>query len=171
MSQIMDMDMTTISQVKTTNGKSKCIPWEFLKKFLAKCEDEEQVFKVFAIVVYRMVIFPKVPNHIETAVVDLVEQVEHKANPISAIVVETICSLNFCRRKVEGQFIGCVQLLYMWIKSHFWGMYSKSLKHFMDTFMPLEEFVKTTWLMYQLREQWVYALRTLDSKKVTWKAP
>ena len=40
---------------------------EILKKFFAKCENEEQVFKVFVIVVYEMVIFPKVPNHIEAA--------------------------------------------------------------------------------------------------------
>ena len=60
MSQIMGMDMATISQVKTKKGKNGCILWEFLKKFLAKCEDEERIFTVFAIVVYVMVIFPKV---------------------------------------------------------------------------------------------------------------
>ena len=70
MSQIMGMDMATISQVKTMKGKSKCIPWEFLKKFLAKCEDEEWIFTVFSIVLYGMVIFPKVSNHIEAVVVD-----------------------------------------------------------------------------------------------------
>ena len=40
----------------------------------------------------------------------------------------------------------------------------------MDTFVPLEEVVKKTWPMHQLREQCVDALRTLDSDKVTWKA-
>ena len=98
MSQIMGMDMTTISQMKTTKGKSKCLPWEFLKKLFAKCEDEEQVFKVFAIVVYEMVVFPKVPNHIETTVADLVEQVEHQVNHVPTIVAETIRSLIFYRK-------------------------------------------------------------------------
>ena len=65
MSQIMGMDMTTISQMKTTKRKNECLSWEFLKKFFAKCEDEERVFKVFAIVVYKMMIFLKVTNHIE----------------------------------------------------------------------------------------------------------
>ena len=51
---------------------------EILKKFFAKCEEEEEhVFKVFAIVVYEMVIFPKVSNYIEAIVANLVEQVEH----------------------------------------------------------------------------------------------
>ena len=48
-------------------------PRDFVKKFLAKSEDEERVFNVFAMAVYGMVIFSKVPNHIEAIVVDLVE--------------------------------------------------------------------------------------------------
>ena len=69
----MGMDITTINQVKTMKGKSECILWEVLKNFLAKCEDEKQIFTIFAIVVYGMVIFQKVTNHIEAAMVDLVE--------------------------------------------------------------------------------------------------
>ena len=87
--------------MKTMRGKSECLPWEFLKKFLAKCEDEEQVFKVFAIVVYGMVIFTKVPNHIEAIVVDLVEKIDNQANHVLAIVAKTICPFNFCCRKGE----------------------------------------------------------------------
>ena len=76
-------------------GKSECIPSKFLKTFLAKCEDKEWIFTIFAIVVYGMVIFPKVLNHIEAVVVDLVEQVEHQANPVLTIMAETFRSLNF----------------------------------------------------------------------------
>ena len=141
-----------------------------MKNFLAKCEDQERVFKVFAIAVYEMVIFPKVLNHIESVVVSLVEQVDNQANLVLAIFAETIRSLNFCRKKGERQFIGCVQLLYIWIKSHFWGKYTKPLKHFIDTFVPINEFMKKDWPMHQMREQWVAVLRNLDSDNVTWKA-
>ena len=99
MSQIMGLDITTIGQVKSMKGKRECLLWEFLKKFLAKCEDEERVFKVFAIVVYEMVIFPKFSSRIEVAIVNLIEQVEHQANHVPAIMTETIYSLNFCRKK------------------------------------------------------------------------
>ena len=51
-----------------------------MKKFLTKCDDEERVSNLFAMVVYGMVIFPKVLNHIEAVVVDLVEQVNSQAN-------------------------------------------------------------------------------------------
>ena len=70
---------------------------DFVKKFLVKCEDQEWVFKVFATAVNGMVIFSKVLNHIEAAIiVDLVEQVDNQANPVLAIIAETIHFLNFC---------------------------------------------------------------------------
>ena len=140
------------------------------KKFLNKCEDEEWIFKLFAIMVYGMVIFPKVLNHVEAVIVDLVEQVDNQANPIPTIVVKTISSLNFYWKKGEGEFIGCVQLLYIWIRSHFWGTYTKSLKHYMDSFVPLKEFKKKEWPMHQLGEQRVAVLWNLDFDNVTWKA-
>ena len=84
-----------------------------MKKFLTKCEDEEWVFEVFAIMVYEMVIFPKVPNHIEAAIMDLVEQVEHQVNHVPTIVAKTIRSLIFIERKGERQFMRCVQFLYV----------------------------------------------------------
>ena len=76
-------------------------PWNFVKKFLAKCDEEERVFNVFAMAVYRMVIFSKVPNHIEAVVVDLVEQINNQADPVTTIIVKTIRSLNFCHKKGE----------------------------------------------------------------------
>ena len=51
--------------------------------------------------------------------VDLVEQVNNQTNLVLVIIVETIPSLNFHRKKGKGQFIRCIQLLYIWIRSHF----------------------------------------------------
>ena len=41
----------------------------------------------------------------------------------------------------------------------------------MDTFIPINEFLKKDWLMHQTIEEWVAALRNLDSDSITWKAP
>ena len=54
---------------------------------------------MFSMAVYGMVIFPKVSDHVEAAVVDLVVQVNSQANPVLTIIVETIHSLSYCRRK------------------------------------------------------------------------
>ena len=39
MFQIIGIDVTIIGQMKSQKGKSMCLPWDFVKKFLAKCED------------------------------------------------------------------------------------------------------------------------------------
>ena len=58
----MGTDAKVIEQMKKEKGKTECLPWEFVKKYLAKREDEERVSNVFAMAVYGMVIFLKVPK-------------------------------------------------------------------------------------------------------------
>ena len=70
---------------------------------------------IFALVVYGTLIFPQSLAYINAAVVDQIEQIENQVNPVLAIVVETIRSLNYYKRKGKGDFIGCVQLLYIWM--------------------------------------------------------
>ena len=77
-----------------------------MKKFLAKCEDQKRVFKVFAVAMYGMVIFLKVPNHMEAVMVDLVEPVDNQANHVSAIIAKTIRLLNFCRKRAKNSLSG-----------------------------------------------------------------
>ena len=41
----------------------------------------------------------------------------------------------------------------------------------MDTFVPINKFLKKDWPMHQMKKQWVVALQNLDLDSVTWKAP
>ena len=43
MSQIMGIDAQISGQIKSQKGKSEGLIWDFVKKFLTKCEDEEWV--------------------------------------------------------------------------------------------------------------------------------
>ena len=74
---------------------------------------------VFALAIYGLVIFPKVSGHVEIAVIDVIEQIESQANSVPAIVVETFRTLNFCRRSGSEDLVCCIQMLYVWIRSHF----------------------------------------------------
>ena len=85
-------------QVKKQTRNNECLSWDFLKKYILESEDDDRVSNVFAMVVYGMVIFPKVPDHDETAVGNLIEQLNGQANPVMAIIAETICSLSYCHR-------------------------------------------------------------------------
>ena len=86
----MDIEAKVIDQVKKKKGNSEYLPWKFIKKYLSKSEDDKRVSNLFAMAVYGMVIFPKVPFQIEAAVVDLIKQVNSQANPVPTIIFETI---------------------------------------------------------------------------------
>ncbi|MFQ6658097.1 hypothetical protein Gotur_027511, partial [Gossypium turneri] len=66
---------------------------------------------LFALAIYGLVVFPKVLGHIEVAVVDFFKKLGQRINPVPTILAETFRSLNACRRKGEGCFIGFAQLL------------------------------------------------------------
>ncbi|MBA0638752.1 hypothetical protein Godav_025181 [Gossypium davidsonii] len=66
---------------------------------------------MFALAVYGLIVFPKVLGHIEVAVVDFFKKLRYGINPIPTILAKTFRSLNNCRKKGEGRFIGCAQLL------------------------------------------------------------
>ena len=72
----------------------------------------------FALSIYGLVIFPGILGYIEMVVVDTSEQIQHDCNPSPAILAETFRSLNYYRRNQEERFLGCTQLLYIWVKSH-----------------------------------------------------
>ena len=113
---------------------------------------------VFALAIYGLIIFSKVPEHVEVAVIDVIEQIKSQANPMSTIVVETLRTLNFCRRNENEDLICYIQMLYVWIRSHFCGTNSTSLKFYMRDFSPIMHFCKMVWPRNQTRAQWVVAL-------------
>ncbi|XVE95416.1 hypothetical protein REPUB_Repub02eG0095200 [Reevesia pubescens] len=80
---------------------------------------QEQASELFALAMYGLMVFPKIFGHVEGSVVDFYGQVNKGINPASSILVETIRTLNFCRRKRKGRLIGCTQLIYVWLQSHF----------------------------------------------------
>ena len=119
LSQLMRLEETVVEQNIRKKGKSECFAWDFFKRYIAKNDEEDQVLDVFSLAIYRLVIFPKVPRHVEVAVIDVIEQIEGQANPVPAIVAETLRTLNFCRRSGKGDLVCCIQMLYVWIRSHF----------------------------------------------------
>ncbi|EOY01013.1 Uncharacterized protein TCM_010930 [Theobroma cacao] len=133
--------------------------------------EDEQGLLAFAMAIYGLVVFPKVLGHVEVSVIDFFDQVTRSINPAPSILAETFRSLNFCRRKGEGRFIGCAQLLTIWIKSHFECKESKFRKLYLSVSCPILEFCESEWPDYKRKEEWVARLRRLMSIEVTWRAP
>ena len=116
---MMNVDASLLASVIRLKGKNECVQCDFLERYMIENDDDNRVIDIFGLMVYGILIFPQSPGYVNAAVVDLIEQINNQANPIPAIVAETIRSLNLCRRKGEGDFIGYAQLLYIWIRSHF----------------------------------------------------
>ncbi|MBA0749442.1 hypothetical protein Gogos_003367 [Gossypium gossypioides] len=60
-------------------------------------------------------------------------------------LAETIISLNFIRRKGDDNFFGCVQLLFIWMKSHFRCLYKRFRQVFVPSTRPIKEFLESKW--------------------------
>ena len=163
----MNVDASLLASVTRLKGKNECVQCDFPERYMIENNDNDRVIDIFGLVVYEILIFPQSPGYVDAAVVDLMEQINNQANPVPAIVAETIRSLNFCRRKGEGDFINYAQLLYMWIRSHFWGKCETSIKFHMSTIVRIFEFCKKEWLKDQIREQWVATLLSLDPVYIT----
>ncbi|KAG8496456.1 hypothetical protein CXB51_009049 [Gossypium anomalum] len=109
--RLTDMiDTWAKKQIKKKNETS-CIPWFSLRNLVLNHPDMLKRVNLFALAIYGLIVFPRVLRHIEVAVVDFFEKLKQGINPVPTILAETFRSLSICRRKGEGHFIGCAQLL------------------------------------------------------------
>ncbi|KAG8490012.1 hypothetical protein CXB51_015447 [Gossypium anomalum] len=156
-------------QIKKKN-ETICIPWSFLRDMVLNHPDMLKRVNLFALAIYGLVIFPKVLRHLEVAVVDFFERLKQGINPVLTILAETFRSLSSCRRKGEGRFIGCAQLLNVWILSHFWKVERTPFHMFSKTFAPLEVYLEKEWPKEVTEQYWVSVFQNLRAEDITWRA-
>ncbi|KAK5834149.1 hypothetical protein PVK06_018023 [Gossypium arboreum] len=158
------------TQIKQ-KGDGKCIPWRNLRDLILAHPDVKKRVDVFALSIYRLVIFPKALGHIDEAVTDLFDRLGKGTTPVPAILAETFRSLNACRRAGEGRFIGCVQLLLSWFHSHFWKVEKISYRIFSKNYSLLKELVATPRRDDVTEENWMTVLQNLQEENIEWRAP
>ncbi|MBA0747912.1 hypothetical protein Gogos_004778 [Gossypium gossypioides] len=83
---------------------------------------------LFTFAVYGLIVFPKALGYVSVELANFLFQVEKGVNPVPAVLAETIISLNFIRRKGDERFLGCTQLLFVWMKNHFMCFISAFVK-------------------------------------------
>ena len=140
-----NIDASVFVPVTRLKGKNECVQYDFLERYIIEKNNDDRVIDIFALVVYGTLIFPQSSGYVDAVVVDLIEQIDNQVNFFPAIIVETIRSLNYCIRKGKGDFIGCVQLLYIWIQSRFWGKCEVSLRFCMSIMVMVREFCQKEW--------------------------
>ncbi|KAK5802319.1 hypothetical protein PVK06_029907 [Gossypium arboreum] len=169
--RLTDMtDTWAEKQIKKKN-ETICIPWSSLRDLVLNHLDILKRVNLFALAIYGLVIFSKVLGHLEVAVVDFFEKLKQGINPVPTILAETFRSLNSCRKIGKGRFIGCAQLLNVWILSHFWKVERTPFHMFSKTFSPLEAYLKKEWPKEVTEEHWVSVFQNLRAEDITWRAP
>jgi len=94
------------------------LKWKMLEIELEKKSGSEKE-RLIALGIFGLVLFPS-----QTRVVSLdaattyIEYENTQVNLVAAILVETILTLNHCRRTRKGAMRCCTQLLYIWMVSH-----------------------------------------------------
>ncbi|MFQ6662679.1 hypothetical protein Gotur_030454 [Gossypium turneri] len=76
-------------QIKKKNEVS-CVPWFSLRELVQNYPDISKRMDLFALAIYRLIVFPKVLGHIKVAVVDFLEKFRHGINPVPTILTETL---------------------------------------------------------------------------------
>ena len=113
LAQMTNIDASAFVPITRLKGENKCVQYDFLERYILENNNDDRVIDIFTLVVYGTLIFLQLPGYVDATVVDLTEQIDNQANPVPTIIAETIWSLNYCRRKGEGSFIGCAQLVYI----------------------------------------------------------
>ncbi|MFQ6669001.1 hypothetical protein Gotur_034427 [Gossypium turneri] len=90
--------------------------------------------------------------------------------PVPVILAETFRYLNACRRAGEGRFIGCAQLLLVWLYSHFWKVEKVSYRVFSENYSPLKKLVAAPKRDDITEEKWMVIHQNLQEEDVEWRA-
>ncbi|MBA0778224.1 hypothetical protein Gotri_006117, partial [Gossypium trilobum] len=87
--------------------------------------------------------FPKALGYLSVQLADFLFQFEKGVNPSPAVLAKTIISLNFIKKKGDEHFLRCVELLFVWMKSHFRCLYKHFHQVFVPSTRPIEEFLES----------------------------
>ncbi|XP_052874434.1 uncharacterized protein LOC128279515 [Gossypium arboreum] len=125
---------------------------------------------IFALSIYRLVIFPKALRHKDEAVIDLFDYIEKGLTPVPAILAETFRSLSSCQKTGKGRFIGCAQLLMAWFHGHFWKVDKVSYRVFSEGYFPLKKEAAIQKREDISEEKWMDILQNLKEGDIEWRA-
>jgi hypothetical protein len=97
--------------------------WKVIEARMKKNAEEgrlgDERYRLVAFTIFGLVLFPSKIGVINLEATSVFIEYEHdRINPFSAILVETMLSLNHCRMNGKGAMRCCVSMLYLWIISH-----------------------------------------------------
>ena len=109
-----------ISQCRVAEGGFK---WKVIEARMKKNAKEgklgDERYRLLAFAIFGLVLFPSEIRVISLEAANVFVEYEHdRINPSSAILGETMLSLNHYRTHGKGAMRCCIPMLYLWITSH-----------------------------------------------------
>ncbi|KAG8497147.1 hypothetical protein CXB51_008398 [Gossypium anomalum] len=83
-------------------GECKCISWDALKGLILTHPDETKKVNVFALSLYRLMVFPRALGYMDEATTDLFYRLGKRVTSVPAILAETFRSLGTVGRLVQA---------------------------------------------------------------------
>ena len=155
LAQILKIQPQIIDAYMVQKGNRQGLPWNVLHNFIQDHVHDESGMVAFALAIYGLIIFPRGQGYIETSIIEVFQQIQHGNNPSLTILAETFRSLNYCRCKKDECFLGCVPLLFIWIRSHIKCEGITFTKPYLSKAYPIFEFYDNTWPLPRTEEWWV----------------
>jgi hypothetical protein len=114
------LGMGKTSQCRIANGGFK---WKVIEARMKKNAEEgrlgDERYRLVAFAIFGLVLFPSEIGVISLEAASVFLEYKHdRINPSSAILAETMLSLNHYRMNGKGVMRCCVPMLYLWIISH-----------------------------------------------------
>ena len=152
------------------------VPFGFLlQKFKSysgnAVEVSQRRMRIFALMIYGMVLFPSQPNFIEGRIVALFAQVAlSKINPATAVLAETLHFFNRCQKERYRYPRFCSHLFMVWAYSHFLCTGRKPFGY-LGTLCknPAKIVSKIQWESQTLPE-WIKRFLKMSKEDVMWRA-
>ena len=98
-------------------------------------------------------------------------RLSNHANPLLAIVADTIRYLNIYQRKSGERFMGCLPMLYVWLRSQFQCEISAFTKPYLPHSCPIKEFCESKWFEPKTKGGWIVFLQTVSNVEIVQLAP
>ncbi|MFQ6653508.1 hypothetical protein Gotur_024878 [Gossypium turneri] len=93
---ILEMSEQWVSAWVKQKGDSKCIPCKSLRDLILVHLDTNKKVDVFALSIYRLMIFPRALGYVDKVVTDLFDRPNKRVTPVPEILAETFKSLSAC---------------------------------------------------------------------------
>ncbi|CAL1372318.1 unnamed protein product [Linum trigynum] len=178
LSQILDTKSTKIEHLIGSDGEIEYIHVDTLISQINIGPKNEKDLKIFALILYGLILYPRMPDHIDNSAMKVFEQDTHDVNPIFSILSETFAALGRCRENRGGILLGCAPLLVVWIFGHLKPSPRKGIPIIRYSFVfderrcSVREFASGDLIyMSASEEHWKNYFATLGSEDIQWKAP